>query len=98
MYTNYQNEKLSFDKNLAKKQLENLLKKGYDYIIFSSAVNFDSEGFDSCEAYTEEEYRLRKKEEWLEEISESDFEEWLNDDCDELYKSIQVLLEEIDSL
>ena len=96
---NYKNEILSTNikKEVLLDQLNDLLKNGREVLILPGQLHFNLYGFEGCSTFTRDEWLNKKKDEWLdaleydEELEEVSFDEWLKDDEDDLFLSVEAV-------
>lgn len=83
-------------------QLKQFKKEGKEVVILPDQLEYRAAGFLASIALTHEEWLERKNAEWEDLMSIRDedeewvsFEEWLEDDHDDLYRSIDGLISDI---
>lgn len=83
-------------------QLQTFKANGNEFIILPQQWEYKQSGFLSSTTFTHEEWLVRKKMEWEDMMTNRGedeeyltFENWLEDDIDDLYCSIDDLIEQI---
>ncbi len=104
LFVNHLNETLTtaLSTDYLLEQLQTFKAEGKEVVILPTALEYRNAGFLASIALTHDEWLERKKAEWedLMNIRDEDeewvsFEEWLEDDNDDLYRSIDGLMEDI---
>lgn len=104
LFVNHLNQplKTTLSNDFLLDQLTQFKKEGKEVVILPTTLEYRDAGFLAAIALTHEEWLERKKAEWedMMSIKEEDeewisFEEWLEDDNDDLYRSIDGLIDDI---
>ena len=104
LFVNHLNETLTttLSNDYLLEQLQTFKAEGKEVVVLPTALEYRDAGFLAAIALTHEEWLTRKKYEWedMMSIREEDeewvnFEQWLEDDIDDLYRSIDGLMEDI---